>query len=139
MLIPRRDSIAYHIKGYKTAERRLYRTETFMDRAVMAWIQEVQREDPYASAWNDLKYHQQELIRLRYLEERTFVFPNVALSNVGFAVQRAITKKGIKKWVIYSAGMDRERTNGVRVVTLKEHMPTPEEVLREVEAAKIKQ
>jgi hypothetical protein len=77
-----------------------------------------------------LDTHERQLIRLGYLEERTFTASNVHLSEFQYAAHIAARNTNFE---FYS--VRRIATNVFRVVNLKGTLPTMEQVLAELDSA----
>jgi hypothetical protein len=125
----RETPVEYHVRKYKDAARRAGGSNRFMDRMHYGW--RLILNEP-AGRWEDnreVDNHERALLGLGYLEEREFIVPGVAVSNIGFAVHRTMLKRGTN-WEFFHGRMSG--TNGVRIVTVKGKMPTMEEVLGEI-------
>ena len=126
-----RSSVEYHIRAYREADRKLTGEETFVDelRDVWRkmWSQGMGRK---ARLRNEMHQHKEDLIRLGYLEERTFGVTNASLLDVMAAAQRAVLKRGTNTEFFSAATLG---TNAVRVVAAKGTMPTWDDIAQELE------
>ena len=105
--------------------------ETFVDelRDVWRkmWSQGMGRK---ARLRNEMHQHKEDLIRLGYLEERTFGVTNASLLDVMAAAQKTVLKKGTNSEFFSAATVG---TNAVRVVAAKGTMPTWDDITQELE------
>ena len=127
----RRDSVEYHIRAYREADRKLSGEETFVDELRDVWRKMwSQRMGRKARLRNEMHQHKEDLIRLGYLEERTFGVSNASLSDVMAAAQKAVLKKGTNSEFFSAATLG---TSAVRVVAAKGMVPTWDEIAQELE------
>ena len=127
---PDRDSIEYHLRAYREADRKLTARETFLDELRDVWRKlRTQRVGRLGRLRNEMNEHKAELIRLGYLEERTFSMTNRTFPDVAMAVQKAVWKRGTNVEFFGTATTD---TNTLRVITQKGMMPSWEDVLNEM-------
>jgi hypothetical protein len=127
---PNPDSIEYHIRAYREADRKLTAPETFLDKIRDVWRKlRTKRMGRFARLRNEMNEHKAELIRLGYLEERTFSMTNRTFLDVATAVQKAVWKRGTN---IEFFGTATTNTNTLRVITRKGMMPSWEDVLSEM-------
>jgi hypothetical protein len=127
---PNQDSIEYHIRAYKEADRRLTAPGTFLDEVRDVWRKlRTQRIGRKGRLRNEMNEHKEELIRLGYLEERTFSMTNRTFHEVAVAVQKAVWKRGTN---LEFFGTATTETNTLRVMTVKGMMPSWDDVLNEM-------
>ena len=130
VLRPDRDSIEYHILAHREADRKLTAPETFLDKIRDVWRKlRTQRGGRRERLRNEKNEHKAELVRLGYLEERTFSMTNRTFPDVAMAVQKAVWKRGTNIEFFGTATTD---TNTLRVITKKGMMPSWEDVLNEM-------
>lgn len=132
-LMPRSNSIEYHVRAYRGAERRLTAKETVMDEVkdVLRKIRS-KRIGRQGRLRNEMREHKQELIRLGYLEDRTFEATNVTVAELAAAVQKAFLKNGTNYEFFSAATVG---TTAVYAISAKGMMPDWNQVTRELNAA----
>jgi hypothetical protein len=132
-LMPRSNSIEYHVRAYREAERRLTAKETVMDEVkdVLRKIRS-KRIGRQGRLRNEMREHKQELIRLGYLEDRTFEATNVTVAELAAAVQKAFLKNGTNYEFFSAATVG---TTAVYAISAKGMMPDWNQVTRELNAA----
>jgi hypothetical protein len=133
LAMPRRNSIEYHVRAYREAERRLTAKETVMDE-VKDTLRKIRSQRPgrQGRLRNDMREHKQELIRLGYLEDRTFDATNVTVAELAAAVQKAFLKNGTNYEFFSAATVG---TTAVYAISAKGMMPDWTQVTRELNAA----
>ena len=128
----RGNSIEYHIRAYREAERRLTAKETVIDELKDVWRKVRSKGIGRQGRLRlEMTEHKHELIRLGYLEDRTFDVTTGSVAELAAAVQRAVLKKGTN-YEFFSAGT--VGTTAVYAITPRGMMPDPEEVGRELHA-----
>ena len=116
----RNDSVEYHVRGYRETERKVNAPKTFLSDVRDTWRR------------SRRKKHRSELVRLGYLESRTFPVTNGLTANFAAAVQKVLISKGTN----YDfATVAISPTNTVKVTTVKGMMPTEEEIMEEMKSA----
>jgi hypothetical protein len=131
LFIHPRNSIEYHLREYRKAERKLTAQETLLDEMVDT-LRKIRSKGlgGQGRLRSRMREHKTALIRLGYLEEQKFVVTNGLPSEFAAAVQKAVSKKGTN-WEFFSAAT-YTNANAVRVIAVKSQMPTYEEILREM-------
>ena len=131
-LMPPSNSIEYHVRAYREAERRLTAKETVMDEVkdVLRKIRS-KRIGRQGRLRNEMREHKQELIRLGYLEDRTFEATNVTVAELAAAVQKAFLKNGTNYEFFSAATVG---TTAVYAISAKGMMPDWNQVTRELNA-----
>jgi hypothetical protein len=131
VLPPPRNSVEYHIRAYREAERRLTAKETVIDELRDVWrkIRSKRMGRLGRLRW-EMMEHKQELVRLGYLEDQTFDVTTGTVTTLMAAVQKAVLKKGTN-YEFFSAGT--VGTTAVYAITVKGMMPSREEVVTELD------
>ena len=119
VLQPKNGSVEYHRRRYIDAYQGWVWDQELANR-----VRKIAgRPTRWQTATNRMNYHEQALIRLRYLDERTVIVSNVPPEKVRGAVYKARNQSELLR-------VEIRETNKVRIVATTQDLPRLEKVAR---------
>ena len=120
-----------HIEGYRAAVRGLPSRPTLRQKVRGVWNAIWGKE----ATFDHLAFvtHQEALIRLGYLEERTFVVSNRPVSYVSSNVFQHVVSTQETNMLDFTPNFTHDGTNTIRILTRSEDIPKWEALIRKAD------